>query len=310
MLPGALAVATRLLERVWIASIAGESVSEPGRTTSADFLTGRLDGAWHVLFQGRFSEGPAWFAPAALVLAGAAGVALRGRRPMHAVTLAGAAGALLLARAVIQPDDPVTGLLAAWPLVVLGLVALPAPPGRESVALLLSVAAFVGAVLVTQYPEGGGLEWGGRFLSPVIVPLAALVAVGLRSHATAMGRPAMVAGVVVTVAAALAAAVVTAGLRADHDRAIASVERHRRPVAVTTLSALPRLAWRTDDTIDWLLATRATLEPLAERASSRGPVLIAVGRTGPAPPPDRFRPVPTHERDSDLVRLFRFELFR
>ncbi|WP_390506333.1 hypothetical protein, partial [Staphylococcus pseudintermedius] len=38
---------------------------------------------------------------------------------------------------------------------------------------------FAGAIVATQYADGGAVQWGGRFFAPITVPLAILVVVGL-----------------------------------------------------------------------------------------------------------------------------------
>ncbi len=103
-------------------------------------------------------------------------------------------------------DDFVTGLLAAWPIVLLpGPVRLDGTQPSAERALLGGCLAVRPRVLATQYAEGGGLEWGGRFLSPVLVPLAVVAAAGLgavpaspfaRRRPTYAGSPRSVAGLV------------------------------------------------------------------------------------------------------------------
>jgi len=46
-------------------------------------------------------------------------------------------------------------------------------------------AVFVAITLATQYAEAGGFEWGARFFSPLVVPIAALAAATTLSGASA-----------------------------------------------------------------------------------------------------------------------------
>ena len=88
--------------------------------------------------------------------------------------------------------DPVTGLFPAWPLAAVG----PPPSfrrrGAGAVAQLLGGSSLLcaGAALATQYSEGGGVEWGGRFLSPLLVPIAVLGVAGLVRSLDAVPGPA------------------------------------------------------------------------------------------------------------------------
>lgn len=93
---------------------------------------------------------------------------------------------LLLVR-LIQPDVwPIPGLWVAFPLGVLLISQL-----RRSDLTALQVALPAGGavliwlgILATQYSDGGGLEWGGRYFTVVIPLMAPALAVGLASAAT------------------------------------------------------------------------------------------------------------------------------
>lgn len=300
--PAVVGLGAKVAERAWTAAITGGTPEEPARATG-DFLAGRLQGAWHEVAQGRYGEGSAWLAPVALALAITAGLLL-GRRDDRsarraASALLAVAAALVLARAVTTPDDPVTGLLAAWPVAAVGLAALRRDRlVPDAVAMLTVVVLFGGAVLATQYPVGGGLEWGGRFLSPLTAPLAALAAFALADRFV----PTVA---VLAVAGAAAAMIVVGTLRWEHDRAINDVEAHLRPNVVTTQSALPRLAWRVDGDVGWLLVDQREAGPLAREIAERNDdVLLAAGRRDRVDPLDGLRAVPTGELESDLLRLW------
>src|SRR5690606_2052230 len=94
----------------------------------------------------------------------------------HRATLLVLVGTALLAlRYVGFSDDLVPGILAACPVLAAGLAALRwqrLEPDRRALAVF--VGAYAGAVIATQYPQGGGTEWGGRFLAPVLVAGVAL----------------------------------------------------------------------------------------------------------------------------------------
>ena len=278
------ALLVAVVERWWISSIVGGTygnVAGQG-STSSSFVDDRLTGAWHVLFKGWFIDAGAGVPVLAALAVVAGGGFLALRRPGRGLTVVVVvAVALLAVRFAAHPHDPVTGLLSAWPLAVLGLLMF---RWRDAgpVAWLLggTIAMFTLATLATQYPEGGGLEWGGRYLSPALVPLAVLATAGLaRAVAGVAGEPgrrravALLAALGVTTAVFSVATV--GALRAREDRIVAAVERHPSPVMVTTRPALPRLAWRAGDRLNWMLTSEASLPDLL--ASLRGQGVAEVG---------------------------------
>ena len=278
------ALLVAVVERWWISSIVGGSYAGvAGQSgSSSSFLDARLTGAWHVLFKGWFIDAGAGLPvlAALAVVAGGGYVALR--RPGRGLAVVVVvAVALLAVRFAAHPHDPVTGLLSAWPLAVLGVLLF---RWRDAgpVAWLLggTIAVFALATLATQYPEGGGLEWGGRYLSPALVPLAVLAAAGLARAVAGVpeterrGAVALLAALGVTTAVF---SVATAGaLRAREDRIIAAVERHPSPVMVTTRPALPRLTWRGGDRLTWMLTDEAGLPALLQSLRRQGVAEVGV----------------------------------
>lgn len=284
-------VLASLAERRWVSSILSGSygaVAGQGGAASS-FLGGRWSGAWHELFQGHFIDQAASvpvLAALALVVGGGL-LALRRSGTRSTWTLVAVLVgmvALLGARYAIHPYDPVTGLLPAWPLAVVGVL-LFRWRGAGPVAVLLggTVALFTAAVVATQYPEGGGLEWGGRYLSPAIVPLAVLAAAGLLRAVNGAPGSLRPRAVVLLAGIGLAGSVfsmATVGaLRAREDAIVAAVSRYPSAVTVTTRRALPRLAWRADDDLTWMLTDEAGLPGLLGglRAQGVDEVSVLVG---------------------------------
>ena len=303
-LAGGPALLVAVAERWWISSIVGDSyagVAGQGSTSSSSFLDARLTGAWHILFKGWFIDAGAGPPVLAVLVVVAAGGFVALRRPGRGLTVVvGVAVALLAVRFAAHPHDPVTGLLTAWPLAVLGLL-LFRWRGAGPVAGLLggTTALFVLATLATQYPEGGGLEWGGRYLSPALVPLAVLAAAGLaRAVAGVAGAPGRRRAVALLAALGVSTAafsVATAGaLRAREDRIIAAVERHPSPVMVTTRPALPRLTWRAGDRLTWMLTDDAGLPALLQSLRRQGVAEVGVV-TRPDVPASALSAYPTVE---------------
>lgn len=271
------ALAAAVVERWWISSIVGGrygAVAGQDSGASSSFLDARVRGAWHVLFQGHFIDaaaGPLVLAALAVVAGGGVLAFRRSGRGLAGVVAV--ALALLAVRFAAFPHDPVTGLLAAWPLAVLGVL-LFRWRGAPPVAWLLggTVAPFGAATLATQYAEGGGLEWGGRYLSPALVPLAVLAAAGLaRAVGGADQRRQAVALVTALGVGAAVFSVATAGaLRAREDGIIAAIERHPGLVMVTTRPALPRLSWRAGDDLSWMLTDAGGVAPLLRSLRAAG----------------------------------------
>jgi hypothetical protein len=274
-----------LIERWWVSSIVGTTyggIAGQG-SESTSFLDARLRGAWHVLFQSHFIDAGAGLPvlAALAVVAGGGFFAFR-RLGRGLAVVVGLAVALLALRFAAHPHDPVTGLLAAWPVAVLGLL-LFRWRGAGPVAWLLggTVALFGLATLATQYPEGGGLEWGGRYLSPALVPLAVLAAAGLARAVAGVadesGRRRAVALLATLGVVSAGFAVATAGaLRAREDRIIAAVERYPSAITVTTRQAYPRLSWRADDRLTWMLTDDAGLPDLLASLRAQGVREVAV----------------------------------
>ena len=132
--PTALAV---LAERRWTSAIVGSSIDTlrlRESESSASYLGGRLSGAWHELFNAHYSD-TASMVPVLLavgLVVGLGYLALRQWRPrsrqdlvLITVVVVGA----VVARMVLFPDDTVTGLFAAWPLGLLGVLLLRRAPG-------------------------------------------------------------------------------------------------------------------------------------------------------------------------------------
>jgi hypothetical protein len=102
------------------------------------------------------------------------------------------------------------GALLALPLVTVGLGCLIANrvhrPRTLSAGAMLGVFVGMHVVLVvaTQYPEGGSIDWGGRFLFPVLVPATVLAALAVLHRSVALtgasGRSATAVILVVLVA--------------------------------------------------------------------------------------------------------------
>ena len=280
------AVVAAVVERVWVRSIVGGAYENlESRADGAPWLHGRVSAAWHDLFEGPLATGRGALVSLTLVAAVVALGVLARRRPSHA-PMAIAGGALLatgLTAAVVLADlpTPVSGLLLAWPVALVGLVAVPwRRLGPTEALLAVTSAVFAFAVIVTEYPGGGGVQWGGRFFFPVLAPLAVLAVVGIdRRLAAGSGPDARRAGALIVVAVVAWAAVSLVSvstLRARHARMTAAVARHPAPVTITTSGSLPRLSWAEDERITWMLVDPVSLPGSLSYLRSRGVIEVAV----------------------------------
>lgn len=89
---------------------------------------------------------------------------------------------VLLVIRLVQPDAwPIPGLWVAFPIGVLLLSQVKlAETSPIEVAIPTGAAALIWiGILATQYPVGGGLEWGGRYFAIIIPLLAPALALGL-----------------------------------------------------------------------------------------------------------------------------------
>jgi hypothetical protein len=289
---GGPSLVAALAERLWIRSIVGRTVEDlvvRGGAGSTPYLQGRFAGAFHSLFQAHDSV-PAASVPVLAALGVGAGVgyvALRRWRSTSLCELTVAAlgvAALDGARVVLHPTEAVTGLFAAWPVAALGLFLVRKRDRSPTLDLcLVASGLFAAAILLTQYPEGGGLEWGGRFFSPVTVPLAVVATVVLAHRLRSAPPPARgtaTGAVAVLVAATAVLALVTVARgRSGQDRLIAAVGRHPAGVTVTTVDVFPRLAWRTHDRLNWMLTDDEGLDELVSTLHDAGvPDVVVVTR--------------------------------
>lgn len=254
-LTGAGSVGVHFVSGRIASSITGGNSQTGSRATNA-VSGGRIEGLVDTFVTHPYSNhlNSAIAVVSVLLVAGAV-LATRRRSPLAVGLLAAAAGCWIVGSA-IDADAMATGLLAGWPVVVLVAVR----PWRDWSVFERDLAAVVvvGLVIValTQYDEGGGLNWGGRFIVGALPVLALFVASAL--HARFTVNP---GGRALALAALTLALVVTgASVRADseirrrHDRvADLAIEAQRSAVMVTSSVHLPRGSWRTVDEIDWIL---------------------------------------------------------
>ena len=190
------------------------------------------------------------------------------------VVVAGVVLVLWLFRAWSYPADAIPGLAVAAPVLWLGVwlsdrTRLRNPAGW---ICLLAPALFFLGVLATEYANGGGLQWGGRFYAislPVVVPVAVLNLAREGRRLAPAARHA-VTGVALTLTVVLAASGLWT-LRSGHEvgrqsqAELTAVARQApagdggAPILVTTSAVWPRYEWQVYPHVRWQLATLGSL---------------------------------------------------
>ncbi len=168
-----------------------------------------------------------------LVAVVAAGLRLRSRADDRLGWSLVVAATVAILAADLMDAGVVTGLVPATPALVLAaLLVTRADLARPAQRLLLGIAAlFALAVLATQYADGGGLQWGGRFFHlalPFVVPMAAMVltrAMGAPDSPAARAEPGRASAVWALVAVTAVMALAALGLlRTRSGSSVDSVE--------------------------------------------------------------------------------------
>ena len=282
-------IGARLVERVWIARITGGAVAATsvGVPASGDsLLRGRVDGFLRTWLNPG-DGGPLSVRIALLlILPAIVWCVLRIRADPDDRTgilgSAAVAAAAAVAAVLIAPDNIVPGLLVAFPVATAGMMVLRRSLFNDVGPLLLGVtaAAFAGAVLATQYAEGGIGEWGGRYFALAVPAAVPLLLAGLRRQGLVL--PTSVRrGVAVALgicAMALSTMAVTA-LRSSHqgaDEVVSRIETAAqstgdpRPVVLTTWIGGPRLAWPIFEDHRWLYVRNGDVATAASRLRETG----------------------------------------
>lgn len=311
-LPVAAAIAG---ERVWAAAITGGPINTtlPDSTYgAATYLGGRTQGAWRVLFtSGGLGRENALLTAALLVSVAVAALALRRNRRNVFVAAAASASMLYAIRFGLKPSIPIAGLVLAWPVAFVALALLRRRDVTRTHAFLLAtVLLFALGVLATQYARGGSLEFGGRYLSPVIVPLAVVAATVLVRHPITslrgFARWPLVALVAVPVMVGIGS---VPAMRLNFDRLGNAVLATGAPVAVTNVDELPYDLWRVDGRVRWLRASARDLPAALRALRSSGYARVAVvgsfwGRpAGAFAPYDRVTEIDNGAVSSDGYRV-------
>jgi hypothetical protein len=274
-----------LVNRSWGAALRADRLPVDTAVVSPDGLAGwaagRLPAAWRLLLTSLGGGVGPLVALVAIALAVFGAVLLRrGKRLALAVLLVSAA--CYPAHALLAPRETISGTLAAWPVVVVLIVAGSSPGPLSSRSLLavlrssghrapdapcgLAVAVIPAvlltcAVLATQYSISGGHQWGGRYLSLAFAPIAVTAAlVGWPVVAERRHRTTLIA---LLVAPAIAGVLASYQLHTRHRDIVTVTTSIPAEVVVTEVVALPRIAW-TDLPTAYYVADADTVGRLLE----------------------------------------------
>lgn len=258
---GALICSVTAAGQLGSAAVAGSITGASGAGAAADARgSGGLPDRLHAAVGTALSSAspPVGYALAlgALLAVGVAVASWRRGDGRAAVVLLVLAAVAWAVRAVVAHDELATGLLGAWPVALLAALdpwSAWSAPRRRLLAVALVGTTFV---LLMQYDEGGGANWGGRFLTPALPILAVLAAAPLVRAARdgqLGGRRLVRAALAVAALAATASLVVDSHYRTQTEERIEEVAAVAEGGWVVTSSrALPNLAWRTAGDIRWL----------------------------------------------------------
>ena len=153
------------------------------------------------------------------------------------------------------PSETATGLLGAWPVV---LLALAVPWSRRTVGeRRLATIVLLGSagVAVTQYDIGSGFNWGGRFLAPALPLLAVLIAGSLPPLSLAALRRDVFTGSLVLLVFVLGVCswVVDGQVRSNYVAILAGADSVAPGVPIVTSAIhVPRMDWANYPDRQWL----------------------------------------------------------
>jgi hypothetical protein len=287
VLAGLIAVAAlgaNRLEGRWVSSFAGHANAKSDYVSGGDtpYLAGRIEGASHVLADVNYFEGrgdPLTPVKTLLTVTATllAGMALSRRSRQAGMMAMAALGVvvILLGLRFLGPPDTAPGIIAAWPVAIVGLLLFKWRAATQTERLLIGIVGLeVFATLTTQYPEGGAIEWGARYLSPLYPLIAALAALSLyrnfRETASdsrwRVVRPALA---LLAILAAGAGLYGQAGVRKHLDRPLDRIEVAEGPV-VTSDEWFAQVGYRTYPDHEWLHVPESEIPTALTKLAAAG----------------------------------------
>ena len=277
---GGTTVVVNALESRWVTSIVPAGAgNDYVRGDELAYWNSKMQGAKHILLDGRYLTSSSIAVATALVVTVAvvtAGVAVRRRSlpdGLGAVGLIAAVAALVI-RFAAEPYDTIPGVFPAWPMAVFGLLLVSWRRGTLKERILVGIIALETlATLATQYTEGGGFEWGARYLSPLYPLAGALAAAALvrtiSNFPSARRRQMIPLLVALALVPAIGGVRATTKLRARYDGAVRPVEAGRG-VVITNEDFLAQVAYRSYPEYRWLRVQSPEIPIALERLAAAG----------------------------------------
>lgn len=192
----------------------------------------------------------------------------------------------VLTRMLVGPPSTIPGLAMAFPAGVAAAVLLRRRhlTGFVTPFLLLTSAVYALGVLATQYANGGGAEWGGRYFHLVLPLVVPVLVLALRDGGRALDRRTWR-----TVLASLAAVSIALGVMvlrthhhnryftaavvqeiADVSDLAADADSQAGPVVITNMEHLGRLAWNEAVHGRWLWVDEGSIGQVATNLADQG----------------------------------------
>ncbi len=277
LISGSLVVVSALIGFVGDRLISIQADSYIGQTTeSVGWLTGRFLGfnatwLWASSSGWRTQDILLIAVPILWYLGGRA--AARSSEQSHRYLIVGAG--LMVLWWLLDPQHVVPGLLLAFPLLTLlaSLITIDFLDTPVQVLGLAAFAFFAGAVILTQYPQGGTAEWGGRYFAAgipfVMVGVSSSVKRLINPSAQRLSRTVLPVGIasVLLISTGFGALrqsrLLVADLGASVEQTIAGTEQsygNDDVVVISTSNAVSRLLWAQTSTEPWLLVPPEELE--------------------------------------------------
>ncbi len=258
-----------LFERVVKADLDADAIAItfPDAPSRPSWLAGRPGAAWHELGSAASQPSLAGLLTLVALVLAVYGAFVWRRGDRDPAPMLWIAATLYALRLVLVETELATGLVAAWPVALVLLVAGGSRLERTEQMLAVAGALFLVAVLATQHAGASGIGWGGRYLTlliPVMALMSARAVVKIERAERQWGSGPYLA------LAALAILPVASGLRATstsrdiHASSISFMTQDEPEVVVTEFVAFGRLGWHATivDGVDWYRADDGNLADL------------------------------------------------
>jgi hypothetical protein len=265
---GVVGVVAFVAERAYIVGIVGDA-NQSSRVVTENWIVGRFTGLFRTWFPTTSSYATVMDTLVMLVPVIVAAAAIRVRRTSDGGPLVigfSAVAGLFLLRLIFADSAPIPGLAVAFPLGWAGLWLLKRRHFTNTTMRFVGTAGLVMvvAIVLTQYSQGAGVEWGGRYFAitlPIITPVLLSPYLHIDWDTTSIRRALPIAATTLTIVL-IAIAVQT--LRETHtlhreaaEHINAAATAHPPPegdpsVVVITGRLGPQFVWTIFGDHDWL----------------------------------------------------------